>query len=374
MLDNIYVGVLTCAAIILATEVGFLLLGLLLLPWTRPRAKLGAAARHALRSAWLHTGHLVIVLCAYVATHIFCEETLGPFHRPRWRGYESPRTSSVWLQWLADYYVYLLPALFAAGVVWFLWAVLRAASAPVLAAEPPPPPLCEACGYNLSYHQELSAACPECGRPVAWSLAGNLRAPAACGRLSKNSRPAGFWRASARAWDTSEEFFMGLSAFSGGTAAGTFLLRHLLLAAITFAVGFAIPLWVLVFDRDSEPLGWILFVLLCMGTVFAFGLGCLASLLAAIAGLILSRQEKRNLLGPCLRAPCYCAGLFPLWSGATSAFFITAMEAADRMGWPSAVPRDVYVVIAYFALHAIFLVVYVGGAIRRLPYTRYANT
>jgi hypothetical protein len=68
------------------------------------------------------------------------------------------------------------------------------------------------------------------------------------------------------------------------------------------------------------------------------------------------------------------AGLFPLWAGSTTAFFVTGMEFAGWMRRYGSLPMEVYVVISFFSLHALFLVIYVGGVIRRIRYLRYANT
>jgi hypothetical protein len=50
------------------------------------------------------------------------------------------------------------------------------------------------------------------------------------------------------------------------------------------------------------------------------------------------------------------------------------MEIAVWMRRPGTMSLEVYVVISFFSLHAIFLVIYVGGVVRRIRYMRYANT
>ena len=56
------------------------------------------------------------------------------------------------------------------------------------------------------------------------------------------------------------------------------------------------------------------------------------------------------------------------------AFLVTGIEFADRMKQLSGLPVETYVIISFFSLHALFLVIYVGGVIRRIRYLRYANT
>ena len=369
------VGVLICAAVVLSVEIGFVLLGLLLLPWSDVRAAVKPLCRHALRTSWLHTTHLGMVLCAYTVTHILCDEVLGPFRRYRWDPDAPARTTVWWVHWLADHYWYALPVLFAGGGVWCLGALLRAVSARVLPEEDRPPPLCEACGYNLSYHRDPKANCPECGRPVARSLGEHLRSPAGWGRHAEDSRRKSFWRATFNAWFKPEEFFMGLSAFRGLGSAGAFLVCHLVLTTAAFTAGFAVPFGILIYDSSLVvPLAFLLYVAFWYGAAVALGLGCLASLAAAIAGLLVCRQEGRNALGTCLRVPCYLAGVFPIWAASTMAFLVTGMGIAVRMRRPGSMPLDVYVVISFFSLHAIFLVIYVGGVVRRIRHLRYANT
>ena len=50
--------IMVAVAIVLSVEIGFVLLAVLLMPWGDARAPLRLLWRHALRTSWLHTGHL----------------------------------------------------------------------------------------------------------------------------------------------------------------------------------------------------------------------------------------------------------------------------------------------------------------------------
>lgn len=362
-----------CAIIVLVIEAGFGLSALMLLPWGDAKAPVRPLWRQALRTVWLHTGHLVLGGAVYGSLQVLCDNLLRPEWWYPYTLVNSPqsRATLTLLRWLYDNHVYLLVIAFAAIAIWCLWALLRAMTTPLLPAETSRPPLCEACGYNLSHH-DISARCPECGRPVVQSLGDGLRSIVPWGSYGSKARRTGFWRVTLDAWFDPERFFMGLSVADGLGSAGRFLGNHLLLAVVGLVAGFSAPFALLYHHEFARDRGQMLFIMGCAGAVVAFLFAVLACLVAAVTGLVLSNRDRRNCLGGCLRVACFCAGIFPLWAVSTMASLVVAMKIVESLRAPWGF--QTYVMLGFLGLHAIYLVVYVGGVARRMRYVRYANS
>ena len=362
-----------CAIIVLVIETGFGLLALMLLPWGDAKAPVGPLCRQALRTVWLHTGHLVLAGAVYGSLQVLCDNLL----RPEWWYphilVNSPqsRATVTLLKWLGDNHGYLLVIAFAAVAIWYLWALLRAMTTPLLPAETSRPPRCEACGYNLSHH-DISARCPECGRPVVQSLGDGLRSIVPWGPYGSTARRTGFWRATLDAWFRPETFFMGVSAWRGLGSAGRFLLNHMLLTAAGFVAAIIGADQIL--SRETGTLAPTeIYGMTCFGALISFLLGCAASLVAAVVGLVVSKQDGRNCLGGAVRVACFCAGIFPFWVFCLVGTVAVANKIIMSLG-PGAWRFFVIIPIAMLALVALLAILYTGGFARRMRYVRYANS
>lgn len=358
-----------CVTVIAVAEAAFVLLALALLPWGAASAPVRALWHHALRTIWLHTGHCCFGTWLCIAFLMYCKH----YAVRHWQIYQDTRPTIASLaHWAAYNYEYLMPLVIAGCTVWYLWALLRAMTTPLGEAETPHPPLCEACGYNLSHH-EISARCPECGRPVEASLGPDVRSPAGWGRFRKRYRPTTFVQATVDAWFRPRLFFMGLSTTRGLAAAGAFLLRHLLLSALGLLGGFGAALWVLMPREIDDFFGELGYGVACAGAVVALILGLFASLLAGIAGLVVSKSERRNCTGGCLRIACFCSGILPVW---TTTFMILVVIIGKLLESMSPIPRWLWVLwpTVTIGVHVGFLVVYTGAVLRRIRYVRYANS
>ena len=320
-----------------------------------------------MRTVWLHTGHLGLATAFFLGLMVLGESAQ---YQP---GTSSLARTPHWLVlWFSLAGQYIYPTAFVTAVVWYVWALLRAMTTRLLADEDPSPPLCDACGYNLSHH-EMSARCPECGRAVALSLGGEVRSPVGWGPFGKRYRPTPFWRATVQAWSKPAEFFMGVSTSRGLDSAGRFLLNHLLLSCVGAAAGLVGTFSILLHSDFVRQPGELTFYMTCFGAFLATCFAALASLTAAIAGLVVSRQDRRNRIGACRQVACFCAGLFPVWAFTFTASFVVLMVIVDslRGGGPWG---GVLTMLAVFGSHVLFLALYLSGVLRRIRYVRYANT
>lgn len=368
---------IVCVIVVVVTEALFALLALLLLPWGDGAAPVGPLWRQALRTAWLHTGHFGLAACLYTEIYVFCEMHLEPLQRYRWVHEPERQTGSALLQWVADHYQYALPVLFAGLVAWYLWALLRAMTTRLLPPAPARPPLCEACGYNLSHH-DVSARCPECGRPVAMSVGPDVRRPVSWIPFGTGSPRTGVVRATIGAWLRPERFFMSVSVMQGVGSAGAFLLVHLILTAVAVPFGSAASFALFYRDELIDVLhDDALLEAACALSWFGTSIGCVCGLVvcvsATVIGLIFSRSDGRNQTAACLRVACFCTGIFPLCCFVLTVGTVVAVyviEALGLLGHPYAIPLAIGVLGAITAV----TVFYIGGVARRMQYVRYANS
>lgn len=337
---------------IVGVELAFALLGLLLLPWTDPPAPLRTATRHALRTAWLHTGHLC--LAGFPFAVVVIRLSLMPFS-----------SESTFVQ------QYILPAVFGSGVIWYLWAVFRAATAPLEEIEPREP-LCEGCGYNLSHHQDPDDRCPECGQSAQWSLSPNRRQPL-CWRTSRRGgRKLRWLPLTINAWTKPEKVFPDLSTQNGPGAAGLFLAVQLFLTGEAFAVSCTIGAIVFIGRVPNSDLPEFFYMLSLLGGLICLWIGAFICLVAAILGLIVARQTGRNCLGGVIHVACYCSGIFPAWAFLQTFGTMATVKTMNSLGVRWRV-IDTAMNLGIPGLIFFLVVLYIGGVARRSALTRYAN-
>lgn len=367
-------GAVVSGIIVIVAEAIFLLLSLLLLPWGDGTASAGTSWRHALRTAWLHTGHLALNVCLFAAVVLLCHNYLEPLRQWWWLETSTPPTDSVLLQWVANHYEYVLLLSFLACGAWYLTSLMQAMTLPLMPSAPTRPPLCETCGYNLSHH-ELSARCPECARPVAASIGPLVRTSVRWLPLPHRPRRTGFFGATIQPWASPQRFFMTVPTNGGLAWAGTFLLAHLILTAAALPIGWALSTAVFYpegFTRivQDDGFGQTAFALVCSG----LALGCFCALVtglsAAVIGLVFSRYDGRNQTAAAQRVACFCAGIF-----SAGCFAITAGAVAAEILLTGHRGRyEHYLVIGTLGAIAAVIVFYAGAVARRMQYVRYANT
>jgi len=194
----------TVAGIAISIEIGFLLLALLVMPWGARDEPIWNSYRNALRHTWLRTAHvlpcvLLVGTLGLVVYHVEFEwiranpapkwpvqppavavATSDPTYQQAVAEYEAAmvqyreqiaRAQEDWKTWAAqrpwhvDYSVPLAAQTAFIAALWLLWGLFRAVGASRHTPLIERPPMCEACGYNLST-MPMESRCPECGVAV----------------------------------------------------------------------------------------------------------------------------------------------------------------------------------------------------------------
>ncbi len=326
-------------------ELAFGLLAFLLLPWGDGRAPLRVVWRHALRTAWLHTGHLALCFVPFVVSIV---------------------ANDLWFEGRG--LINWLPMCFAAGAVWYASALIGAMTVELEQVEERPP-TCEACGYNLSYHQNPGDRCPECGRPAEESLGPHVRSPVGWGPFGASGWRTSFVEATLNAWFAPERLFGRTAVTSGLASAGVFLVAHMVLAGTTFFA--AICFGSVIMPGGPPNDSWVYYLFACWSAFIGSLTGVAVSLTAAIVGLIVSRQHGRNCLPGAIRVGCFCAGIVPAWVFCeVAAGFVGArlVESVRPWRWGEAI-----LFVGLLGLTGALIVIYVGGVARRMKYVQFAN-
>jgi len=194
------------------------LVSMAVLAWGAQDEPIGASLAHSLRFVWLHSAHAflvytVLMLAGFAYMHASSEywETYYGHMNYQWPpAPQAPNTSNQkskeWIEYQAAMAEYqrrtaelsrlqrqewedferhrpfwlrygsvILAWGFYILSLWWLWALLRALRTPRQVAVIPRPPVCDACGYNLT-GTPMDSRCPECGLAVIESLGPAARA------------------------------------------------------------------------------------------------------------------------------------------------------------------------------------------------------
>ena len=327
---------------IVSVEAGFAGLALLLAPWGAADEPLGASARNALRNTWLHTADalpwlLLLILLVSVLFDMRRKSDLAhPFspslptlttptedadtpenmerlaeynrlvdkyfaeYRRQWKAYLASRP------WLVRYADEIVEWAIIAAVIWILWAVMRAIGA---RRHVPPiirPPVCEACGYNLTA-LPMEARCPECGEPVLNSLGPANRPGTAWEYRRERGRLRTWWRCSVDAAFRPTWFGRQLRVSTRVVDHRRFLVAHFVpFFIICYAI---VPFADLIAGSGPESLRYDLCT---VGPGFRIT-GATSSLLLALIcagdiGLLLGKVYRRNLIPAAMQVAAYLTG------------------------------------------------------------------
>lgn len=353
-------------AVVGAIELAHLLLGAVLFGVAAHDEPLGETYRHAQRTAWIHTCQAAWAILIGSLFTFWVDAALWPY-RSAWYVYNRYQGGQkhTLLVWLAGHQDFIIVLIIAAAAGWVVWGLFRAGTL----ARPVPlrdhPLICEYCGYDVR-HLEPHGRCPECGTGLQLSL-GDHRRPTAW--TSGRGFRVGAWSACAwRAWFKPERFFRTLHTAGGQASAVGFLVFSSVVSAVATWVGAVGSMFVVereeFFESDFLLFTWFPAMLLASSQL---GFVCF---LGAVIGVVVSRQERRNRAGAAFQVASYCAGLLPIWAFVSSAFIVAAMSLLSEM---RLYRYYNYATVGWFGLHALFLVLYVGGAARRMKFVRYAN-
>jgi hypothetical protein len=304
---------------VLAVELGFVMLGLILLPWGANHEPAGVCVRRAFRTSWLNSTLLPLLVATCFTSVAVCEI----LRRTVFRGHELNGVLG-----LLRYPWYVLGWTACAGAVAALLILLRAVATKSDEELKPTPLMCERCGYNLS-HTPDDSRCPECGEPAANSIGQTRRATE-----WEASRPAGWIRTYIRSGIAAvfrpSAFFKAMPTRTGRTRARAIGLLHMAHAGLWTLIVFGS---LMVYDEGINPGRWYWTVKhnLIALTYIAFLVFALLTLatgvVASVTGLYVSWKYNRPLLAPVAKVFFYSNSVFVMWM----AVGLTFLLVADRL-------------------------------------------
>ena len=336
---------------VLAIEIAFLVLALILTSWGAADERLRSSWSHALRVTWLHTSHaLPTVLLvgalsdgysraerAYSKTHPYPFWTTNwptPPSMPSgasspssqaWRDYQAAsqehnrkvneineRHQKALREWNRNKTLFIrygpivIVWIGVACVVWILWALLQAA---VVRRPAPPiahPPICEFCGYNLT-GTPIESRCPECGQLAIDSLGPAVRPGTPWDHTERGGRLSAWWRCGVDAICRPRLFGRQIRIGHTTHRHRRFLATHLPLIFLFGALGtagcFLYDLYKHpAYAEEPEFIGAVSPVFGCLAMLAAL---TIAGLAAGLVGLVYSLRNERNLLPASMQMACY---------------------------------------------------------------------
>lgn len=268
-------------------------------------------------------------------------------------------------EWLPVDYARL--ALFA---VWWLVVLLRSgyryAGPPIGPAWESRTPCCEGCGYLL-LRIAVTTNCPECGRPVAESMAERRRAPAfaAAGTIAAADRR--FW-ATLRRVVFSKTFFDQLSVHRDQARDRTFFIDVSLLNAVLLSlglVGAGISAGGEAFSKSPLEDVVIVASICFLGQV----------ILAGLVAMLLATFGRRTVQASAIATFYGLTGLLPLAFGLLLFVLTLALAMAMIWSWMSGAAVVLASILGALACVASFRLVLAGAKCvgRAFPRTRRAS-
>ncbi len=389
-------GLLVLVAIHASCWGGYVLFAIVLSSWGARDEPVRESVCRAIRRAWRHTPHVlqVVVLTSIVAVPFFrahqqaservafhdVDVVLASFPEAE-RGQPDAWWRARQIAWESyPFYVRhgggLGLTVLSAGVLWLLRGFLSAIGAGGKGLRIARPPMCEACGYNLT-GAAMEGRCPECGSAVMDSFGPNVRSGTSWQRRIELGRWAAFWRTT-------------IDALLRPTQVG----RQLIPSPVAGDHRVFLRVWLpLIFICTWG--GWLLCCLAMHGQLprgpdlelfwqECLLLGCLVAINAVffvliVAGLVgfLGRwKHKRNMMPSAMQAACCAGGFLIVW--VVVAFCGWAVMLGHRwFVWELLRPYGVGLNFVAFALKvgpsAICFLIYLWLVARIARGTRFAN-
>ncbi len=314
--------------IILVVEAAFPATALLVMPWGARDEPLRTSYRNALRQTWLRTAHVIpcVILVGTLAVVYDRLETAWVNAYNRAVVFPLPSFSAQARPWYIDYGPPFIVAAVLVSVLWILWGLLRAVGAQRQTTPIVRPPMCEACGYNLTTIP-MESRCPECGERVLASLGPTSRSGASWQRRREVGRRRAWWDCSVAAVHRPRELGRQLPVTAAGTDHRRFFALHLpVIFCIAFAGAAGSAVINTLITAEDLPIFLMAFSAvgcLCVGGTVVFTLSGTIAI-----GVFESLRHRRNLLPGTTQVACYLAGYLTLWAlfGGASAVIVFAME------------------------------------------------
>ncbi len=257
-------------------ETGSVVLAILLVPWMAQDEPLGETMKAACRIAWVSPSCAspCVAVCWFLFTYFLDDRSLD---------------------------VAIMAVVLS---LWVLWVILRAAGTPRRYRPRERPPMCEACGYNLS-HLPPDRACPECGTPMVQSLGPNSRR---CNAWEVRRGIGSFFSCSAAVVLRPRSFFRRMRAWDHLDRARGFLAVH---AVLSGCIAGGTLAWI-----RLATVGALLQHELELPLMISLVYGVLAMawtlLLAAGAGVTMRRRWERNGMLGIAKVHAYAAAVITL--------------------------------------------------------------
>lgn len=404
--------------ITLGIQIVFIVIPFFLMAWGAKDEPLKASYRNALRQLWIRTAHIVVGLMMVgtigvslgIAKNIWLDEhptynryifaPSAPTIRP-----SDPEYSKVHAEYLAaaikykktlkqnqqtrdqlnkirPYYIeYVEPIVILSSFItalWVLLALLRSLGATRSVLKIDRPPLCEACGYNLT-SIPLDSRCPECGEYVIDSLGPEARA----GTLWEKQYQSKMWKAWSQSFlspiRSSQPFGRQIQVTPFSTAHRTYFAMHLpmiffigVVSVFFFAIG---QLGISIFYNSPS----IAFMMMCI-----FGIGCVIGtiIVTLFAGWLIgwaqSLRHKRNLMPISMQAACYLTGYLMMWAIFSALnllfiFILQEMHVIREINYMTGMYRETIKILMFFVPNTICGVYYLLLVARVTSGAWYAN-
>ncbi|GMU25003.1 MAG: hypothetical protein AMXMBFR13_50740 [Phycisphaerae bacterium] len=368
-------------ATIVGVQLGYLLLAVLVMAWGAKDEPVRASYRHALRVVWLRSTHVLpfVLLFGLVMiplvnasrewwagrgdAELALPELPSPPDRPGRRAsvqehqdyaqamleYQQQSTrvmaehrelsNRLWEErwnsrpWYIKHDDEIAGGLGLFNGIWLMWALYRGLGTrgPI-----PPikrPPLCEACGYNLT-GMLMEARCPECGEPVADSLGPQVRPgpPWATARGRGTAAWLSAW------WQCTVDPIIRPARFGRQVQVSSSTIRHrsfLLVNMIPMAVAGAFALiGCYVADMHRSPLVSDPELAYLGAPASAIGSATtgltLLVIAAALVGWSVGKVHGRNLMPASMQIAAYLSGYLAICFIASAGLGIAMVALADQ--------------------------------------------
>lgn len=264
------------------------------------------------------------------------------------------------------------------GALWFVGGLLRGIGSRRDAARMDRPPMCEACGYNLTT-LPLDVRCPECGATVVSSLGPEVRAGVPWEFRSSTGRMTAWRRTTAEALRRPSAFGRRLRVSTANRDHRRFFFVHLPAIFILGGAGLLGNIAAMAgVDDIRRDLPMSILISCIFGCACILGTIVVTVVVAATVGLWYGPRHGRNLLPASMQAACYLAPYLVLWEIFGAASACGAIALGNDIWYHglqelSGIPREILAVWTWLLPNATCGLLFMRS-VSRITYTaRFAN-